>query len=79
MRTHNLSVRLERHRKFWILRLSSSLTFPSSVHSYVREGRAIHRIVSLADPVTNLIAEYDRRVMLEEDEDNIKLVASSDE
>ncbi|KAG6379385.1 hypothetical protein JVT61DRAFT_11850 [Boletus reticuloceps] len=48
------------------------------VHSYIREGRAIRRLVSLTDPVTDLIAEYDRRVMLAEDEGEIEAVPSSD-
>ena len=50
-----------------------------SIHSYVREGRIIHRIVSLADPVIDLIAEYDRRIMLGEGEHNIEHVESSNE
>ncbi|KAN0073663.1 hypothetical protein V8E55_012140 [Tylopilus felleus] len=48
------------------------------VHSYIREGRAIRRLVSLTEPVTDLIAEYDRRAMLAEDEDGIEAVPSSD-
>jgi len=36
-------------------------------------------MISLADPVIDLIAEYDRRIMLEEDEDNIDHVASLNE
>jgi len=41
--------------------------------------QVIRRIVSLVDPVTDLIAEYDRRIMLGGDEHNIELVASSSE
>ena len=36
-------------------------------------------MISLADLVINMIAEYDRCIMLEEDEDNIEHVASSNE
>jgi len=36
-------------------------------------------MISLAGPVIDLIAEYDRHIMLEEDEDNIEHVASSNE
>ena len=50
-----------------------------SIHSYVHEGQIIHRIVSLADPVIDLIAEYDRCIMLGEGEHNIEHVESSNE
>ncbi|KAG6380421.1 hypothetical protein JVT61DRAFT_8551 [Boletus reticuloceps] len=48
------------------------------VHSYVREGRAIRRLVSLADPVTDLIAEYDRHIMLVENESEVESLRSSE-
>ncbi|KAF8447192.1 hypothetical protein L210DRAFT_3525191 [Boletus edulis BED1] len=48
-------------------------------HSYVREGRAIRRLVCLSDPVTNLIAEYDRRIMLVESEDEVNIPESNDD
>jgi len=35
-----------------------------STHSYRLEGRAIRRLVDLAIPVTDLIAEHDRRLEL---------------
>ncbi|KAG6374818.1 hypothetical protein JVT61DRAFT_4202 [Boletus reticuloceps] len=48
-------------------------------HSYVREGQAIHRLVCLSDPVTNLIVEYDRRIMLVESEDEVNIPESNDD
>ena len=50
-----------------------------SVHSYVREGQVICRLVSLTDPITDLIAKYDRRVMLADDDLEIESVVSSTE
>ena len=38
-----------------------------SVHSFLREGRAICQLVSLASPVTDLVAEYDCRLELRAD------------
>ena len=35
-----------------------------STHSYRLEGRAIHWLVDLAIPVTDLITEHDRRLEL---------------
>ncbi|KAF8437720.1 hypothetical protein L210DRAFT_3546765 [Boletus edulis BED1] len=49
------------------------------IHSWVREGRVIRRLVSIADLVTDLIAEYDRRLMLVDDSEDIELVESTDE
>ncbi|KAN0081294.1 hypothetical protein V8E55_008918 [Tylopilus felleus] len=60
-----------------VLTLTIAIRTPS-VHSYIREGRAIRRLVSLTEPVTDLIAEYDRCAMLAEDEDGIEAVPSSD-
>ena len=45
----------------------------------MREGRVVRQLVSLTDPITDLIAEYDRHVMLAEDELEIETVASSAE
>ncbi|KIJ58630.1 hypothetical protein HYDPIDRAFT_102297, partial [Hydnomerulius pinastri MD-312] len=52
-----------------------------STHTYLREGRAIHRLVSLVDPIEDLIAENDRRVMLgaESEEDAESIPSSNDE
>ena len=46
----------------------SRLLYNLSVHSFLREGRAIRRLVSLASPVTDLVAEYDRRLELGADD-----------
>ena len=44
----------------------------------MREGRAIRRLVSLSDPIADLIAEYDRRVVQAEDEGELDLVESTE-
>ncbi|KAG6372097.1 hypothetical protein JVT61DRAFT_8811 [Boletus reticuloceps] len=51
----------------------------SPIHSWTREGRAIRRLVSLVDPVTDLIMEYDRRIELAGGEENLELVESTAE
>jgi hypothetical protein len=53
--------------------------FLYSIHSYVREGWAIRRLVSLAVPVVDLIVEYRRRVLLVDDEDEIETLESASE
>lgn len=50
-----------------------------SIHSYIHDGQAIRRLVNLVDPISDLIAEYDRRVILVEDVDEIEHVAATDE
>jgi len=57
----------------------SKLLYNLSAHSFLREGRAIRRLVSLASPVTDLVAEYDRRLELgadnEQSADDIQATA----
>ena len=55
------------------------ITTANSIHSWTKEGRAIRRLVSLVDPVTDLIAEFDRRLLLAEGNENLELVESTDE
>ena len=47
----------------------SRLLYNLSVHSFLQEGRAIRRLVSLASPVTDLVAEYDRCLELRADDE----------
>ena len=52
----------------------------NSIHSWVREGRAIRRLVSLKDPMVDLVAEYDRRLLLVEDNNqDLEAIESSAE
>ena len=51
-----------------------------STHSYRLEGRAIHRLVDLAKPISDLIAEHDRRLELgAEDEASADAIEGSTE
>lgn len=44
----------------------------------IQEGRVIRRLVSLTDPVINLIREHDRRILLAAHIDEIEEVNSND-
>ncbi|KAG6377842.1 hypothetical protein JVT61DRAFT_14778 [Boletus reticuloceps] len=48
------------------------------IQTYIREGRAIRRLVSLSDPVVDLIREYDRRVLLANGPNDIENANSTD-
>ncbi|KAF8445726.1 hypothetical protein L210DRAFT_3528291 [Boletus edulis BED1] len=61
-----------------VLKVASAEMNKTLDHGYLREGRVIRRLVSLVDPVTNLIAEYDRRVNLAGDNEEIEFVTSSE-
>ena len=51
-----------------------------STHSYRLEGRAIRRLVDLAKPISDLIAEHDRRLELgAEDEASADAIEGSTE
>lgn len=49
-----------------------------SIQTYIREGRAIRRLVSLSDPVTDLTREYDQRVLLADGPNDIEDMDSTD-
>jgi hypothetical protein len=51
----------------------------NSVHSWIQEGRTIRRLVSLVDPVTDLITEYDRRLMIADGNGDLELIESTTE
>ena len=51
-----------------------------SIHSFTKKGQAIHRLVDLAIPVSDLIAEHDRRLELgAEDDASADAIESSTE
>ena len=64
------------HLPSFIARL---INIANSVHSWTRDGRAIRRLVSLIDPVTDLIAEYDRRLMAAGGDEGLDLIESTAE
>ena len=55
------------------------ITTINSVHSWTQEGHAIRHLVSLVDPVMDLVAEFDWRLVLAEGNKNLELVESNTE
>lgn len=53
------------------------ITTINSIHSWTREGCAICHLVSLVDPVTDLVAEFNWCLVLAKGNENLKLVESN--
>ena len=73
---------LHKHRKFFQNIGSPDLTACTfcSMHSFTKEGRAIHWLADLVMPVSDLIAEHDRHLELgAEDEGSADAIESSTE
>ena len=73
---------LHKHHKFFQNIGSPDLTACTfcSMHSFTKEGRAIHRLADLVMPVSDLIAEHDRHLELgAEDEGSADAIESSTE
>lgn len=54
-----------------LIRVMHLIITANSIHSWVREGRAIRHLVSLKDPMVDLVAEYDRCLLLAEDNNQV--------
>lgn len=64
------------HLPSFITRL---INIANSVHLWTRDGCAIRRLVSLIDPVTDLIVEYDWCLMAAGSNEGLDLIESTAE
>ena len=55
------------------------INIANSIHSWTRDGCAIRCLISLIDPVTDLIAEYDWHLMAVGGNEGLDLIESTAE